>query len=270
MNKIIFLLLTTLTLSSCNLFGGIDKPSGDIQLLDAARACLDQGDFVCAQEYYQKISNGSYDAKMSEGSLVMLAENNIFFMSDLISSLGSGIGGASSLIALAQTFRSRDKTDSTTFTIIQRTYGRTLWISEPTLKAYYRFISSLAMMSAVLAGPVGPDGVLTASDLAATPSTCKGLNAATCAASATCNDAASGYFPDGNEVITMDDTYWLGNTSTKKFRAAAAAADAASSDLGISSGIFGAIASISAVTGANNQEEARCTRMYLLQTLFPD
>ena len=31
--------------SGCNLFGGIDTPSGDAQLLSAARACFDQGDF---------------------------------------------------------------------------------------------------------------------------------------------------------------------------------------------------------------------------------
>jgi hypothetical protein len=223
--------LGLLLLSSCNLFGGIDKPSGDIQLLDAARACLDQGDFVCAKEYYQKISNSAYDAKMHEGSLAILGENNIFFISDLISSLGSGVGGASSLITLAQTLRSRNKTNAATFEIIQNTYSRAALISDPTLRAFSQFISSVAMMSAVLGNPVGSDGILIESDLAATPATCKAQSAASCAA---------------------------------------AAADTASVELGISSGIFGAISLISGTTGATSQQQARCTRMYLLQTFFPE
>lgn len=265
-----FIISAALTLTSCNLFGGIDKPSGDIQLLDAARACLDQGDFDCANDYYQKISDNTYDIKAHEGSLAILGKNNVFYMSDLISSLGGGIGSASSLITLAQTLRTREKTTSTTFDLIQSTYSRSSGISDPTLKAFSQLISSIAMMSAVLGNPVGPDGILTASDLAATPNTCKSQTPATCAAAASCDDTTNGYFADGNESVSMDTAGWSGSGTAKKFRVAAAAAETASTELGVSSGIFGAISEISATTGATSQQQARCTRMYLLQTFFQD
>jgi hypothetical protein len=265
--------LAILNLSACNLFGGIDKPKGDLQLLDAARACLDQGDFICAKEYYQYLSQSYHDVKTSEGSLAILGENNIFFISDLISSLGSGTGGASTLIALSQTLKARGKTDPSTFLIIQKTYERDLQINDLTLKAFSQFISSVAMMSAILANAVGPDQLLTASDLASTPSTCKGLNSATCTASATCNDAAGGSLPDGvGDVVSMESaSNWNGDASIIKFQAAAAAADTASNQLITgSSGIFAAISLISQITGATDQQKARCTRMYLLQTFFDD
>jgi hypothetical protein len=60
-------------LTSCNLWGGIDKPSGDAQLLSAARAAFDNGDFAKALNYYQQLSASDNDVKLAESAFVNLA-----------------------------------------------------------------------------------------------------------------------------------------------------------------------------------------------------
>ena len=53
-------------LSSCNLTEKIDNPRGDAQILSAARACLDLGDYECAFKYYSKLSNDVGEVKGTE------------------------------------------------------------------------------------------------------------------------------------------------------------------------------------------------------------
>jgi hypothetical protein len=60
-------------LSGCNVFSVLDSPSGDAQLISAARACFDQGDFACARDNYSKLSDSSADIRASEEAFLALA-----------------------------------------------------------------------------------------------------------------------------------------------------------------------------------------------------
>ena len=267
--------LTILSLSSCNLIGFMDKPSGDAQLLEAARACLDKGDFTCAHDYYQALSNSYIDIKISESSLATLGENNIFFMSDLFESLGTGTGGTTSIISLAEKLAARGITTAANRTTIQTVYQNESAISDTTLKAYSHFISATAMLSSLLASSVGADGKLTASDLAVNASVCKSKNNSNCAAASECDNGGGMIDAATSEITEISgisvSSNWDTAVSAIKFRAAATDANTASGILVGSSGggIFGAISGLGTVVGATDSQKARCTRMYILQSFFP-
>lgn len=225
------LTLTTLFgLSACNLTGFMDNPSGDIQLLDAARACLDRGEYSCALEYYQQISVDS-DQKISELSMARLADANLFKTSDLIESLGSGTGGANSFLAMAETLASRGKTAASQRVTIQAEYAKASSISEPTLRAYMQFITAMTMMNQVLSSAVGADGQLTASDIVTNPTLCR---SSTCAVAADCTNSNLVETAGGTEIGTFNQTAmdsatnWDSTPSLNKVIAAANVANAAS------------------------------------------
>jgi hypothetical protein len=71
--------LLLIGLSGCNLFGGIDSPSGDAQIASAARACLDQGDYACALSNYQKLSSADSDITNSESAYAVFDQNGATF-----------------------------------------------------------------------------------------------------------------------------------------------------------------------------------------------
>src|SRR4051794_31520633 len=62
-------------LSGCNFFSPLDKPSGDEQLLAAARACFDHGDYECASKYYGELSSSASDQAVSETAFELLAQS---------------------------------------------------------------------------------------------------------------------------------------------------------------------------------------------------
>src|SRR5262245_33958624 len=75
--------------SGCfNLFSFIDSPQGDAQLISAARACFDRGDYPCALQYYQQVSASQADTARSEEALIILAQNGVG-MSAFISAYGN-------------------------------------------------------------------------------------------------------------------------------------------------------------------------------------
>jgi hypothetical protein len=154
-----------LLMMSCNLYGGLSKPSNDQQYLVAARACLDHGDYECARQNYEALSNSYNDIKISEGSLNSLAEGNIFSISDLVGSLGTNLGSASSFTFLAEALATRGVIGGAQRTVIKTAYDNDTSIQEPKLKAFSKFIAALAMLNEVLGNAVGADGKLSASDI---------------------------------------------------------------------------------------------------------
>lgn len=274
--KLLLALFSALSLSSCNLLAFMDKPSGDIQLLEAARLCLDKGDYTCARDYYQALSNSYADVKISETSLTTLAENNIFFMSDLFDALGSGAGGPKSLISLAELAASRGKTNATTRTTIQTIFQNESAITDVTLRAYSQLISSLSMFNSILAAAVGANGKLEPGNIASNPSTCAaGLT--TCSQASLCVCAACGV---GNvttltadaggtdAAVTMDSSaLWTSDPSYNKLSAAASKADAAITTLTSTGG--GMLASLQQLS-ALGPLGTNCKRQVLIQILFPE
>jgi len=165
------------TLSACNLYGGLSSPSGDEQHLDAARACLDQNDYPCALEHYSALSGSSFqDTKINETSLAELAQAKVFSFSDLISSLGTALGSGSSFSAMAKTIASQNAMNGVNRALIQQTFANNNLITTSQLRGFSRFISSLAMINTILASAIGPDGMLTATDIASGGVACASAN----------------------------------------------------------------------------------------------
>jgi hypothetical protein len=172
------LITTLLTLSACNLYGGLSSPSNDEQHLDAARACLDRNDYQCALDHYRALSDSYADIRINETSLTQLAQAQVFSFSDLITSLGTSLGNGRTLSSMAELIASRGAATASSRILIQQTYANnnSIEAGKPALnaklRAFSRFISALAMYNTVLASAVGADGILTASDIVDDPALC--------------------------------------------------------------------------------------------------
>jgi|GEM_PF-3743056 len=167
-------LITLLT--SCNLYGGLSSPSNDEQHVSAARACLDHGDYSCALEHYRAISDAYADVRINETSLTQLAQAQVFSIADMIASIGTSLGSGNTLISMTELVASRNVMNAANRAMIQRTYANNDLISNqnPKLRAFSKFISAVAMFNTLMASAVGPDGKLTASDLAVGGTACIG------------------------------------------------------------------------------------------------
>ena len=267
------LLLCSILFSGCNLYGGLSSPSNDQQLLSAARAAMDQGDYAKAASYYQQLSNTYSDQKISELTFNTLAGNNIFTIADLVGSLGSGNGGVSTITNIAQLLAGRGKTDGTTRVAIQGTYVSNAGIVNADLKNFMQLFSAVAMIEEELANAVGSDGVLTASDLVVNPAACKGDTIVTSLADANCNIPGTNTLNDtatGDGTITLSATAnWSDNPSLTKIKVAAVAAGSAAAALGNSSGLLSTLSTLSSIPAVSNSTTARAARWFLLTTLFP-
>lgn len=84
---------------SANIFSPFDKPNGDPQILEYARACLDNRDFACAYKYYGLLSTNYAETQASEIAFTILTENDAT-MSVFAKAVGDG-GGGSSLTKVA-------------------------------------------------------------------------------------------------------------------------------------------------------------------------
>jgi len=257
-------------LSGCNLYSGVDKPKGDPQLLSAARACLDRGDYECAKEYYNQLSDGENDTKLSELAFTEMAETDAFSIRDLITSLGSDRGGGNSFLKIAELMASRGKTDGNTRAILQSAYASVGGIQNTDLKSFMQFITALGMFNEVLANAVGTDGVLTASDLAQNPTACASAGAG-CALSTDCNNSVGAGIDDGTgEVTSLDSGDWTSNATLTKLQVAAAAASDALANLSGNNNYEGILETMNQLDDLNlpANSNARCKRMVLLTTLF--
>ncbi len=265
-----------LILSACNLYGGLDKPGSDPQYLIAARACLDRGDYACAKENYQALSSAFNDVKVSETGLTTLAENNIFSISDLVSSLGSNLGGAASFSILAEALASRGITAGTYRTTLKTVYDNNAAIGEANLRAFSRFIAALGMFNEVLANAVGADGKLTAGDIVnpstlaacraggtapGNPSGCV-LNAVNCAA-----PSGTALTYDGADAASMSTvgSDWSGPATIQKMIRAASAASTELSVFANASSNDGLLSTINQLATISGGEA--CTRFLLIQFL---
>jgi hypothetical protein len=260
-------------LTSCNLYGGIDKPKGDAQLLSAARGCLDRGDYVCAKEYYQALSSAQNDVKLSELSLTTMAENNAFSIKDLISSLGNSRGGGASFAMLSETMAARGKTDGATRSLLQQSFASVSGIQNSDLKAFMQFLTALATFNQVLSSAVGADGILTGDDITNSASGCIAAGAGGCAAAAACGIPSGSALLNstGAEVTDMSsNTNWNSPPTLEKLRQSANSAATALSALGNTS--YQGILDI--MNQLNNLPDpsiaASCTRYVILTTLFPN
>jgi len=155
-------------LSGCNLYGGLGSPSGDAQLLSAARACFDEGDFACALKYYAQLSSVSADQQLSEEAFLTLDQQGAG-MGVFLTAFGNGNGGdgvtslSSALIPGAGVARR---------SAMLQAYVSWHSITSTDLQGLVQFVAGMALASEMLAeGAIG-DSVLHKSDLVNIPSSC--------------------------------------------------------------------------------------------------
>ena len=261
-----------LSATGCNLYGGLSSPSNDQQYLLAARACLDQGNYQCALDNYNALSNAYHDIKISEIALTELAQGNIFSMKDFIASLGNNSGSGASLAFIANELANRGITSASVRTTIQTIYTNENQINDPNLKAFSQFIAAVAMFNEVLANAV-TGSVLTSNNIAAHGAACK--TSSNCTTDATNCGAPVGTqftFNGADHSDISSGTPMTGSATIQKMVIAAAAATAQLEELtGQSSnyaGIISAMQQFSQINvGAATAAADQCSRQLIIQYL---
>ena len=191
--------LLCIFLTGCNLYNSLDKPSGDTQILSAARACFDRGDFTCSANYYNQLSSSLSDQANSETAFEILAQNgsgSSVFMDSVLS--GTTNGGK--LVTTLAEYLTATASQSTRMALF-RAYQKTLLISDTKTQGLIRFITATALLSEVLAEDAGQLGKLTQSDLVTNPTTCL--------ASAPLYNSPSCGVPTGKKITTGTNTFSL-------------------------------------------------------------
>jgi hypothetical protein len=169
-------LFFSFTLTGCNLYGGIDSPSGDEQILSAARACLDDGDFECAKNYYKQLSSSSNDVGQSEQAFAEFDEQNAS-MKNFAAAFGKGTGDiGQSLAKLAGLIASDGKAGQARRIALFNAFKRIDNVQESHLKALVQFLGGISFAAELLAedAEIGPDGTyqLLKTDISANPTSC--------------------------------------------------------------------------------------------------
>jgi hypothetical protein len=149
----------------CNVFDPIDSPSGDEQVLSAARACLDNGEYQCALDNYAKLSSAQDATRYTEEAFAILDQNGAGFgafagafgkdfgtpgkgLTKLANGMVNGAGEARR-VALHSAYKKNEKI-----------------VGNDNLKNLVKFLSAASLASEILAEIAGSDQVLKPSDLA--------------------------------------------------------------------------------------------------------
>ncbi|MCM0606225.1 MAG: hypothetical protein KA715_09055 [Xanthomonadaceae bacterium] len=167
------LIISSSFISGCgmNIFSPIDGPSGDEQLMSAARACLDQGDATCALAFYNRMSGSGVDIKQSEGAFSTMYQQGATF-GVFLTSFGStaslaGVGRmANSIVSGAGSSKRQN---------LWAAYKRADTINNTTTKNFTKFVTSLALTAAILAETAGSDSRVTNGDLVTNATACAAL-----------------------------------------------------------------------------------------------
>lgn len=170
-----YMLLTFHTAGCGNFFGGIDKPSGNTQLLSAARAAVDRGDFASATKYYSQLYNTSVSDTALVESIFTVLDQNGLSMGAFITAFASAASSKSFVSSLTNqlagilTYQSPGQTLRLTFF---KAYQQSMSIQNSTLQVLAQLISTLGLMAEILAETAQRAGVFKQSDLVSNPINC--------------------------------------------------------------------------------------------------
>ncbi|HCM39629.1 MAG: hypothetical protein A2X97_13900 [Bdellovibrionales bacterium GWA1_52_35] len=181
------LLLTAFgTLSGCNLFDPLDSPSGDAQLLSAARAFFDQGDFAQAAEMYAKLSGDKADDVNADSAFRILDENGAS-MGQFMIAFGTGQGSmGTGFTKLADALiSSNGPAGKAKRLAILTAFQKTDLIQDPATRGMVRFATAAAMVAEILAEGASPTG-LVPNDIANIAAICIDATPPGCAGNAAC------------------------------------------------------------------------------------
>lgn len=190
--------------SGCNLFDPLDSPTHDAQLISAARVCFDDKDFVCAREYYEKLSASESDVKNSELAFMALSQAGIG-MAEFMDAFGEG-EGAAAFKRLAEKLVVAGTNTAAGRLAIYSAFSRSGLITYAPLRGLVRFATSSAMVAQILSESVGSNGVLEKADLAADPVACQAASGVACATEAGCLIGGTGTLAAGSTAINLANT----------------------------------------------------------------
>lgn len=268
---VLTLIIFSPLLNSCNLFGKLDDPSGDEQILALARSCLNNNDFACAQEAYAKLSTNYNDIKITEQGITTLAQNGLFSIQDLITVLGTNTGSGSSIRLLAELVASRGKANAANRAIIQTVFASAANIVHADKKAYLKFVSATAMFANALgAGDVSGDSLLNVNEIASSGTNCAATNYnCTVNGAGHCNAGTSSAFTFSTTTRSMNTAAdWTIPVELEHLSEAGAQANDAINILtgstSSTSGIFETLNILSSLGSLGNP----CARQLLLQNLY--
>lgn len=158
---IIALLLSTLVAGCNNLFSSSDKPSGNAQLLSAARAAFDKGNYDEARDLYQQLTDDEGDVKKSESAFLIMTQQGVS-MTTLVEFVGNKANGQA-LTQLAEHLTSGS--GEARRLALYEAYTQHKTITDTNLKGFVQFTTTLALFAEVLAEAASADGTLRKTDL---------------------------------------------------------------------------------------------------------
>jgi hypothetical protein len=154
--------------SSCNVYQTVDKPSENAQYLSRARACFDQGQFDCASEYYQKLSDAYQDRGIVEDTFAVLEKEGAGMGTFISAFIGGGSSGLNKLASILHKDAGLSKRK-----VLFDVYKNHLKIQDGDLRAFIRFITSAVLGAEILGEATGLDNILNLDDIAKDGSACK-------------------------------------------------------------------------------------------------
>ncbi len=160
------------TLSGCNAFSFADSPSGDSQILSAARACFDAGNYTCAGTYYGQLSSASSDQGTSETAFEVLAQNGLTSAVFMNAILSGTITGGKLVTKMSNAISSNSTATQSARLAILHSYQAASTISETRLKGLVQFMTALTLAAEILAESASKAGTLKQSDLVTNPTLC--------------------------------------------------------------------------------------------------
>lgn len=197
--NLIVLLLSGIISTGCNIFDPIDNPSGDPQLISAARACFDQGDFECALEHYGELASDS-DIRNSEEAFVILDQQGIG-MAAFMLAIGNGRGGGDIVTRLSDELAGSGLSETKRIAI-HGAFLKVSSITDTSLRGLVRFASAMAFLAHAVGETNGTDRILQKTDLVPNATACLagGLAGCTVTCGGTITAAATVDFTQSSSV----------------------------------------------------------------------
>jgi hypothetical protein len=258
-SSLVLLILPTFFLTSCNIYDPFDGPSGDEQILSAARACLDQGDIQCAKDNYAKLSGTKYsDTATAENVFAMLQEQGAS-MGAFIKAINGGDVGAG-MTLMAEELASGAGLSKRQ--AILAAWKQNSSIQSTNMKNLVRFVSSFALVAEILAES-STGNTLHKTDIA--PQACQDPQGAGCAS---CTNARN--LSDVATVSVDASTTYTGTTNLGELNGAIVEAQSALTAIGgagsFSSGALNFVTQLTGTAGGgtNVAAVANCYRKELL------
>ena len=205
----ILLVFSVFFLSSCvNLFDPLDSPSGDAQIMAAARACFDKKDYECARELYGKLT-GNETARAEEAFMILDQEG--LGTAALVRAVASAEGSSVGTIITKMVEEAAPGAGAAKRIRLVEAYRKLAEISNPTVRGFVQFVVALSIASELLAEQSGvqADYVFNKVDFADGGAACT-VSGGGCALDADCAVAtgglAAGVATDGDDLKDPDYT----------------------------------------------------------------